>query len=160
MIDLIASTAGDPAAGIAPQHWTIQSVGAALAFESLCGEPVRVVFSDNLGELSETMRRRRSDGCRPVGYVCPTTGRVAVRVADFARSDLNGDAPAYLLNEEAEEMGLDGWRLIEGVDISRDGSRFEIWGVANWSKVVGPDFTIYVSAKHAAELAAVAVARP
>ena len=40
------------------------------------------------------------------GYVHPTTGRVAVLVADLADSDLNGDAPAYFYNEEAEDMGL------------------------------------------------------
>lgn len=37
------------------------------------------------------------------GYVCPKTGRVAVLVGELADSDLNGDAPAYMLNEAAEK---------------------------------------------------------
>ena len=36
------------------------------------------------------------------GYVHPTTGRVAVLVAELAASDLNGDVPAYFYSVEAE----------------------------------------------------------
>lgn len=51
------------------------------------------------------------------GYVCPTTGRVAVLVKDYADSDLNGDASAYWFNPEAE-----GWA----------------WTLGNWSKAWTP----------------------
>lgn len=64
---------------------------------------------------------------RQAGYVCPTTGRVAVSVADLAESDLNGDAPAYWLDENAELFGFDGWRLVDGVDTLMDGSGFDVW---------------------------------
>ena len=50
------------------------------------------------------------------GFVCPSTGRVAVLVKQYANSDLNGDAPAYWYSAQAEEWGLDPWRLVEGVD--------------------------------------------
>ena len=78
--------------------------------------------------------------------------RVAVTVKSFANSDLNGEAPAYLYRPEAAEMGLDPWRLIEGVDRSTIGESFEIWGVADWARKVGPNFVIYVSRAHARKI--------
>lgn len=44
------------------------------------------------------------------GYICPTTGRVAVLVRDYANSDLNGDAVAYWYSADAEEFGNDPGR--------------------------------------------------
>lgn len=84
------------------------------------------------------------------GYVCPKTGRIAVLAADFACSDLNGEAPAYLFNAEADSYGLDGWKLIEGVDPHTTGSSMDIWGAGDWVRTVGPNFTIFVDAKNAA----------
>jgi hypothetical protein len=77
-----------------------------------------------------------------------------VRVDVFASSDLNGDAPAYLFKQEAEEWGMDPWRVIEGVDPDNFGENFDIWGAADWCKRVGPAFLIFVAPKHAAALAA------
>lgn len=87
------------------------------------------------------------------GYINNTTGRVAVTVKRFAESDLNGDKGAYLFNETADAYGLDPWRLIEGVDVCINGVNFDLWGAANWTKRVGPNFLIYVSAKDYASLA-------
>ena len=38
------------------------------------------------------------------GYVCLKTGRVAVLVSDLAKSDLNGDAPAYYYDQVAGDL--------------------------------------------------------
>lgn len=91
---------------------------------------------------------------RPVGYVCPETGRVAVRVDDLADSDLNGDAWAYLLNEEAQEMGLDPWRLVEGIDAHTKDGRFDVCFASGTYKTVESGTTVFLSAADAGRLAA------
>lgn len=88
------------------------------------------------------------------GYVHPTTGRVAVLVADLADSDLNGDAPAYFYNEEAEDMGLDAWRLVEGIDPHTNGQGFDVCFASGTYKTVGLQMTVFLSAADAARLAA------
>lgn len=88
------------------------------------------------------------------GDIDHNTGRVAVCVADYAKSDLNGEEYAYLFKPHCEEWGMDPWRVIDGVDTINDGASFDIWGAANWCKQVGPNFLIFVSAKHAAQFAA------
>ncbi|EDP8962423.1 DUF2761 domain-containing protein [Pseudomonas aeruginosa] len=88
------------------------------------------------------------------GYVCPTTGRVAVLVKDYADSDLNGDAPAYWFNPDAEGWGMDPWRLVEGVDPHTQGSSMDVCFANGSSKTVGPLMTFFLSAKDAARLAA------
>lgn len=87
------------------------------------------------------------------GYVCPQTGRVAVLVSTFAASELNGDASAYLFNQDAEDMHLEPWRMIEGVDAQLNGETFEIWFSDGGFKTVGPRMTIFVSSKDAGRLA-------
>lgn len=88
----------------------------------------------------------------------PDNDRVGVTVAEYAASDLNGDVSAYLYNPNADEYGLDPWRLIEGVDPPNPNhsprvETFEIWGVADWSRKVGPRFVIYVLRKHLPKIA-------
>lgn len=86
------------------------------------------------------------------GYVDPETGRVAVLVADYAGSDLNGDAWAYWYNAKAEEWGLDPWRLVEGVDPHTSGRQFDVCFADGSSRTVGPLMTFFVAAKDAARL--------
>ena len=50
------------------------------------------------------------------GHVCPTTGRIAMKVADaYAREDCP-DRRFFAYSIEAAEMGLECWRMIEGID--------------------------------------------
>ncbi len=88
------------------------------------------------------------------GYVCPTTGRVAVLVSDLAESDLNGDAPAYYYDEVADDMGLEAWRLVEGIDPHVKGGSFDVCFASGCYKTVGPQMTVFLSASDAARLAA------
>lgn len=87
------------------------------------------------------------------GFVCPKTGRVAVRISDFAASDLNGDSSAYLFSQEADDMGLDPWRAIEGVDAHLKGEAFDIWFADRGFKTAGPQSSVFVSAADARRLA-------
>jgi hypothetical protein len=86
------------------------------------------------------------------GYVCPRTGRVAVSVPAFVASDLNGDAAAYFYSQQAEDMNLDPWRMIEGIDAHINGESFEIWFADGGFKTVGPRTTIFVRKADAAQL--------
>ncbi|ELM8940425.1 DUF2761 domain-containing protein [Escherichia coli] len=88
-------------------------------------------------------------------YVCPMTGRVAVLVKDYADSDLNGDAPAYWFNPEAEGWGMDPWKLVEGVDPHAQGSSMDVCFADGSSKTVGPLMTFFLTKADAARLAAV-----
>lgn len=88
------------------------------------------------------------------GYVHPTTGRVAVLVADLAASDLNGDVPAYFYSEEAEGLGFDPWRLVEGIDAHTSGQDFDVCFDSGTYRTVGPLMTVFLSAADAARLAA------
>lgn len=87
------------------------------------------------------------------GYVCPKTGRVAVLAADLARSDMNGDAWAYFYNEEADRMGLEAWRLVEGIDPHTHGNEFDLCFANGTFKTVGPLMTVFLGAADAARLA-------
>lgn len=50
------------------------------------------------------------------GHVCPSTGRLAMTVADaYARTDMP-DRHFALYNVEAEACGMDPWRMIDGMD--------------------------------------------
>lgn len=90
---------------------------------------------------------------RAAGYVCPSTGRVAVSVAELAESDLNGDVTAYLLDENAELFGLDGWRTVEGIDPYVDGSAFDVWFGDGRSITVKADALVYLRWSDAQRLA-------
>lgn len=88
------------------------------------------------------------------GHIDQATKRVAVSVAAFAGSDLNGDAPAYLFNRSSDEMGLEPWSLIDGIDPDKSMSNFDIWLANGKCRRVGPTMTVFVSPKHAALIAA------
>jgi hypothetical protein len=90
----------------------------------------------------------------PPGYVCPTTGRVAVLVRDYANSDLNGDATAYWFSVDVEEFGFDTWSLVEGVDLHTQGDSMDVCYANGSSKTVGPLMTFFVCAADASRLAA------
>lgn len=90
---------------------------------------------------------------RQAGYVCPTTGRVAVAVADLANSDLNGDVTAYWLDENAEFFGLDAWRDVEGIDAMTDGSSFDVCFSDGGSLNVQADALVYLRWSDAQRLA-------
>jgi hypothetical protein len=87
------------------------------------------------------------------GYVCPTTGRVAVLVGDLAESDWMGDVPAFLFNESDAVAGLDPWRLIEQVDPRADGERFDVCLANGTFATVGPLKSVFLAAADAARLA-------
>lgn len=58
----------------------------------------------------------REDRYNNAGHVCPETGRIAMTVADaYAREDMP-DRHFTLYNEEAADMGLEAWRMIDGMD--------------------------------------------
>lgn len=84
------------------------------------------------------------------GYVCPKTGRVAVLVAAYEASDLNGDAWAYDFNQEADTHGLEPWRLVEAVE--RDGASYVLIYDSGRSRKVGPLMTFFLSAADAQRL--------
>lgn len=88
------------------------------------------------------------------GFVHPATGRVAVLVGDLADSDLNGDVPAYFYSEEAEGLGFDPWRVIEGIDAHTGGQDFDVCFACGTYRTVGPLMTVFLSAADAARLAA------
>jgi len=87
------------------------------------------------------------------GYVCPRTGRVAVLVADLADSDLNGDVSAYWLDQEADELGMDPWRLVEGFDHHVTGGSLDVCFASGAFQTVGPHMTVFLTAADAARLA-------
>ena len=74
------------------------------------------------------------------GFVCPSTGRV------------NGDAPAYWYSAQAEEWGLDPWRLVEGVDPHTQGESMDVCFADGSTKTVGPLMTFFLAAADAARL--------
>ena len=86
------------------------------------------------------------------GFVCPSTGRVAVLVKQYANSDLNGDAPASWYSAQAEEWGLDPWRLGEGVDPHTQGESMDVCFADGSTKTVGPLMTFFLAAADAARL--------
>ncbi len=84
---------------------------------------------------------------------CPHTGRRVVTVAQWnARPDELIDEYAYAFNPEAAEMGLDPWRLIEGIGAHTNGRNFDIDFANGTFRTVTGEQQIYVSAKHFAKL--------
>jgi hypothetical protein len=79
------------------------------------------------------------------------TGRVAVTVEEYAKSELNGEEYAYWLDAEAETWGLDPWALIDGVDlmVDPDATHCDVWFASGKCKTVPVTTPIFVLAKHA-----------
>ena len=80
---------------------------------------------------------------------CPETGRRVVTVAEWNnRPGGLIDESAYWFNPEAADVGLDPWRLIEGIDAHTNGREFDVlFPPASYRTVTGEQ-QIYVSAKH------------
>lgn len=64
------------------------------------------------------------------------------------------DVTGYLFNAEAGGMGLDPWRVIEGVDAKPDNSAYYVEFGRTGSKEVAPDFVVYASRASVASMAA------
>jgi hypothetical protein len=80
---------------------------------------------------------------------CPDTGRRVATVAEWAdRPDELIDEYAYWHDPELAEMGLDPWRLIEGVDRRLVGGAYDVDFVNGGYRTVPGDQKIYIRAKH------------
>lgn len=92
---------------------------------------------------------------RVVTSITPYRERVRITVAQWAkRPDALIDSSAYLFNAEAHEMGLESWRVVDGVDPLVDGSAFDIWLASGRCISAQPGSAfLYVSEAHAAALA-------
>lgn len=87
-----------------------------------------------------------STGAYPaIGTTDPATGRVAVSVAGFASSPLNGEAYAYL------HVGAT-WRTVDSVDAKPGG--FDLCLADGAVRPAGPLATFYVEPGVASRLAA------
>lgn len=62
-----------------------------------------------------------------IGFVCPRTGRVAVSLSEFARSEFNGETNSYIYSQSGEEFGLDPWAMIDSIDVPVEGNSFDLW---------------------------------
>jgi hypothetical protein len=83
------------------------------------------------------------------GYVHPETKRIAVAVKDFASNDINGTEFAFQYSQEAEDMGMECWRMIEGVDPHTSGEKFDVWFVSgSIPKIVYGNYLIFVQENH------------
>lgn len=57
-----------------------------------------------------------------VSHLCPETGRIAMTVADaYARED-SPDRTFFAYFPKSAELGLDPWRLIDGIDKIESGT--------------------------------------
>lgn len=78
----------------------------------------------------------------------PTTGRRTVAVEEWAnRPDALTDSYAYWYVAAAEGMGLEPWRLIEGIDAHVAGGLFDVLFVGSGYRTVPGSHPIYVKPK-------------
>jgi hypothetical protein len=77
----------------------------------------------------------------PAAYAADQANRQAVTIA-YAYEHLC-DETVWVFNAEAEEMGLEPWRMVSGVDRRTDGSAYIVqWG-STAEKEVPADFRVY-----------------
>lgn len=78
------------------------------------------------------------------------TQRRAVTVAAWAkRPDYLLDAAAYWFRPDSEALGLDPWRVIDGVDAHMTGDAFDVWFASGTcAENIPGEKTIYVSETH------------
>lgn len=62
-----------------------------------------------------------------IGFVCPSTGRVAVSLSEFAASEFNGETNSYFYRQSSEDSGFDPWATIDSIDVPVEGSSFDVW---------------------------------
>jgi hypothetical protein len=94
------------------------------------------------------------------GHVCPDTGRICMTVREaFARDD-SPDRHFFQYNGDASHLGLDPWRLLDGIDASTakrlDGTPAEYtlyFDASDSTMKVGPNYVLYMQ-RTAAERAA------
>lgn len=62
-----------------------------------------------------------------LGYVCPETGRIAVRLSDLANSELKDSVSSYFYDSWCEE-GRTPWLTIISIEASLESENtFEVW---------------------------------
>jgi Protein of unknown function (DUF2761) len=92
------------------------------------------------------------------GHIDSRTGRVAITVAQAAQRD-GVDSPLYLYDQRAAEAGMDGWRVVDGVDPHTKGGAFDLWFEScSVPKTVAGDCCVYIGKKESAAMAAKAAA--
>lgn len=80
---------------------------------------------------------------------CPETGRRRVTVAEWNnRPDALIDKYAYWYDPEAAEMGLDPWRLIEGIDAHARDGLYDVDFANGTYRTTPGEHPIYVRAQH------------
>jgi len=80
---------------------------------------------------------------------CPETGRRVVTVAEWNnRPDELIDEYAYWFNPEAADVGLDPWRLVEGIDAHTNGREYDVDFANGTFKTVTGGQPIYVRPQH------------
>jgi hypothetical protein len=100
------------------------------------------------------MSTLHSYGPNQPGHIHAPTGRVAITVAEAAeRPDV--DSPLYWFIPYDEELGLDGWRVVDGIDPHTDGKAFDVWFEGHASpKTVKGNACVYIGKREAAARAA------
>lgn len=90
-----------------------------------------------------------------VGHTCENTWRLAMTVA--AVLELMKDDPdsvhAHTYDTEAADMGLDPWRLIDGINPMTREPKAELWFDNGGSKIVDLSTVVYVQQPKAAKAA-------
>jgi hypothetical protein len=83
------------------------------------------------------------------GYIHPETKRVAVTVAEYAKSEMNGNDSGFVYSQEAEREGVECWRMIDGIDPHTKDNKFDLW-FENGSipRVVKPEDIVFVQNNH------------
>jgi hypothetical protein len=62
-----------------------------------------------------------------LGYVCPETGRIAVRLSDLANSELKDSVSSYFYDSLCDE-GRTPWLTIISIEASLESENtFEVW---------------------------------
>lgn len=80
---------------------------------------------------------------------CPETGRRVVTVAEWhKRPDELIDTWAYWFNPEAHALGLECWKLVEGIDAHTRGRAFDVDFVHGTFRTVTGEQPIYVRPQH------------
>lgn len=78
-------------------------------------------------------------------------GRVRITVAQFHACGalVDNEVPAYLHNKENADLGLEPWRVVEGVDPHTQGGKFDIW-LASGRCIEGVDgsYEMFIAKKH------------
>lgn len=116
-------------------------------------EAAEAVLIDRAMQDTKQSDTWKSNAYNQVGHVCPVTGRLAMTVAQAYARDDSCNRTFFAYDLDSAEAGLDGWRLIEGIDASKmahpDGSPVDY--TLDWagggSKKVYPHAIVYMQRK-------------